>query len=196
MAFTNYDTKEINCKIVYFGPKSSGKTANLRSVFKQTSEDIRSGLIELDTDRSDAQFFEFLPVSIGKLGDFHLKMHLYAVNLQSSYESVMSVLLKGIDGYVFVADSRVESMIDNVETLATMKRLMSEEGINHQDLPKVIQYNKRDFSDIIPVDIMRQDLNPTGAKDHEAVAVDAKGTMETVHSLSKLIIERFGATKN
>ncbi len=193
MAFTNYDTKEINCKVVYFGPKNAGKTANLRSIFSQTSEELRSGLMKLGTNSREAQFFEFLPVSIGKLGEFHLKMHLYAVTLDTSYESVMSVLLKGIDGYVFVADSRVESMIDNIDTLVAMKRILSEEGINHQDLPKVIQYNKRDFSDIIPVDILRQELNPTGFKDQEAVAVDSKGTMDTVHSLSKLIIERFGA---
>lgn len=190
MAFTSYDTKEINCKILYHGPRSAGKTENLRSIFSSTSRELQAGLLELSSERTSTQFFDFLPVSIGHVGNFHLKLHLYTLPSSTLYESVPSIILKGLDGIVFVADSRVEAMADNIRSLIELKRTLGDEGFNYADLPRVFQYNKRDFSDIVPVEVMRQELNPTGNPDHEAVAVDSKGTLETLQSMSKQVINR------
>lgn len=195
MAFTNFETKEINCKIIYFGPTGSGKTENLRSIFKNTSKEMQAGLLEMSDERRSTQFFDFLPVSIGKVGDFHFKLHLYTLPAASIYESVQSVLLKGIDGYVMVADSRVEAMMDNLQAISDMKKVLNDEGYNYTDLPKVIQYNKRDFKDIVPLEIMKSELNPTGTLDHEAIAVDSKGTMETLQSMAKLSIKKLSVAQ-
>jgi signal recognition particle receptor subunit beta len=194
MAFTNYETKEINCKIVLFGAPGAGKTENLRAVFKGTSRELQAGLLELGTERPSSHFFEFLPVSIGFVGKFHFKMHLYTLPADGLYETVNSVILKGLDGYIFIADSRIDAMPDNIEAVAHMKRLLGEEGYNVADLPRVIQYNKRDCKDIVGLDVLRQELNPTQAPDHEAVATEGKGTLETLQSMTKLVVQRLSGT--
>ncbi len=194
MAFTNFDTKEINCKVIYFGPHGSGKTENLRSVYSNTSAEVRSGLLELEDSEGATQFFDFLPISMGYVKDFHLKLHLFTLPTNSLYESVSSVILKGIDGFVFVADSRVESMVNNVESLTNAKRFLTEEGYNVAEMPKVFQYNKRDLSDLLPVDVLRAELNPGGVADHEAVATDSIGTMETLQTLAKSVINKISSS--
>jgi mutual gliding-motility protein MglA len=193
MAFTNFETKEINCKIIYFGPHGSGKTENLRSVYSNTSAEVRSGLLELEDGEGSTQFFDFLPVSMGYVKDFHLKLHLFTLPTNSLYESVSSVILKGVDGFVFVADSRVESMVNNVEALKNAKRFLSEEGYNVAELPRVFQYNKRDLQDLLPVDVLRSELNPGGVSDHEAVATDSIGTMETLQTMAKSVINKISS---
>lgn len=190
MAFTNFDTKEINCKIVYFGPRGSGKTENLRSIYKNTSSDMRSGLIELEEARGPTKFFDFLPVSLGHVKDFHLKLHLFTLPTNPLYESVNSVILKGIDGFVFVADSRVELMADNIQSLAEARRMLAGEGYNVGDMPRVIQYNKRDLRDLVPLDVLRHELNPGNIPDQKAVARDSLGTMETLQAMSKLVLKK------
>jgi len=190
MAFTNFDTKEINCKVIYFGPRGAGKTENLRSILKNTTSEIRSGLLELDTQEGSTKFFDFLPISLGHVKDFHVKMHLFTLPTNQLYESVRSVILKGVDGVVFIADSRIEAMADNMETMRTAHLLLTEEGYNVSDLPRVIQYNKRDLSDLLPIDILRQELNPGQLPDHKAVATDGIGTMETLQSMAQLVLSR------
>jgi signal recognition particle receptor subunit beta len=190
MAFTNFDTKEINCKVLYFGAPGAGKTANLRSIFGNTSAEVRSGLLELDAEPQPTKFFDFLPVSLGHVKDFHLKLHLFTLPLNSLYESVGSVILKGIDGFVFVADSRVEAMADNVDCLLAARRILTEEGHNLAEMPRVIQYNKRDMADLVPVEVLRQELNPGLHPDHEAVATQSVGTMETLQAMAKQVIKR------
>ncbi len=191
MAFTNFDTKEINCKILFFGARGSGKTENLRSIFKNTSAEVKSGLLELDdAGQGPTKFFDFLPVSLGPVKDFHLKLHLFTLPANPLYESVTSVIMKGIDGFVFVADSRVESMADNVEGLIAARRLLTEEGYNVADMPRVIQYNKRDLNDLVPVEVLRQELNPGNVPDHKAVATQGIGTMETLQSMAKLVLKK------
>lgn len=190
MAFTNFDTKEINCKIVYFGAHGAGKTENLRSVYKSTSAEVKSGLLELEEAGGPTRFFDFLPISLGHVKDFHLKLHLFTLPTNSLYESVASVILKGVDGFVYVADSRVESMADNVEGLLAARRLLTEEGYNVADMPRVLQYNKRDLHDLVPLDVMRQELNPGNIPDHKAVATQGIGTMETLQSMAKLVLRK------
>ena len=190
MAFTNFDTREINCKVVYFGPRSGGKTENLRSVYKNTSAEVRSGLLELDDAAGPTRFFDFLPISLGHVKDFHIKLHLYTLPTNSLYESVATVILKGMDGFVFVADSRVEAMADNADALSNARRLLTEEGYNVADLPCIVQFNKRDLPDVLPLEILRQELNPGAVPDHKAVATQGVGTMETLQSMAKLILKK------
>ena len=158
MAFTNLESREIHCKVIYFGPPSSGKTANLRSIFNTTAAEVRSGLLELQEDSGSTKFFDFLPLSLGQVRDFHVKLHLFTLPMNSLYQSVPSVILRGIDGMVFVADSRVESMAENVDYLGRCRRLLLEEGYNMSELPRVVQYNKRDVPHAMPLEIMRQEL--------------------------------------
>ena len=190
MAFTNFETKEINCKVLYFGPRSSGKTASLRSVYANTSAEVRSGLLELSGNEGPTQFFDFLPVSLGQIKDFHLKLHLFTVPVNSLFESVNTVILRGIDGFVFVADSRIEAMADNIENLRETRRLLTDEGYNYNELPRVMQYNKRDLPEVVPLDVLHQELNSGGAPEHESVATKSLGTMETLQSMAKLVIKQ------
>jgi signal recognition particle receptor subunit beta len=192
VAFTNFDTKEINCKVLYLGPRASGKTETLRSIYKNTSAEVRSGLLELEEASGPTRFFDFLPISLGHVKDFHLKLHLFTLPTNSLYESVSSVILKGVDGFVFVADSRVEAVADNVEGLATARRLLTEEGYNVADLPRVLQYNKRDLPDVVPVEVLRQELNPGGLPEHQSVATQSVGTMEALQAMAKLILRKLG----
>lgn len=190
MAFTNFDTREINCKVLFFGPRGAGKTENLRSIYKNTSAEVRSGLLELEDEQGPTRFFDFLPISLGHVKDFHLKLHLYTLPTNSLYDSVGTVILKGVDGFVFVADSRVEAMADNAEALATARRLLTNEGYNVADMPRVFQFNKRDLPDVLPIEILRQELNPGAVPDHKAVATQGVGTMETLQSMASLILKK------
>lgn len=189
MAFTNFDTKEINCKIVYFGARESGKTANLRSVLGLLSQEIKQGLFEIE-DIGVTPYFEFLPVSLGMVKDYHIKMHLYTLPPFTLYDSVPSTILKGIDGWVYVCDSRVSAVQDNVQGLQQAKRLLQEEGHNIGDLPFVIQYNKTDVSPRVPTVILRRELNTSNAPDVEAVANQGIGVLETIHAMADLILDQ------
>lgn len=190
MAFTNFETKEINCKIIYFGPRGAGKTENLRSIYKNSSADVRNGLIELDEGQGATRFFDFLPLSMGQIRDFHLKLHLFTLPANPLYESVQSVILKGVDGFVFVADSRVEAMADNVDGMSAARRILAAQGYNVSDMPRVIQYNKRDLGDVLPLELLRQELNPGQLPDQKAVASQSIGTMETLQAMAKLVLKK------
>jgi len=190
MAFTNFETKEINCKILYFGAPGSGKTTNLRAVYQQTSAEIKSGLLELSEGGGTTQFFDFLPVSLGQVRDYHLKLHLYALPPHTLYPTLNSVILKGVDGVIFVADSRLEWMAANIDHFLQMKRLLASEGYNVVDLPRVIQYNKRDTPARLPIEALRRELNPAGLPDQEAVATNGIGTVETLQLMAKLVLQK------
>lgn len=190
MAFTNFETKDIHCKVIYFGPSSSGKSENLRSIFNQTSAEIRSGLLELQQEDGSTRYFDFLPLSIGQLGDFHVKMHLFTLPVSSLFQSTASVILRGVDGFVFVADSRMESLIENTKAMTKCRRLLQDEGYNVAQLPRVIQYNKRDLDGILPIDILRQELNPAGYPDFEASAAQNVGVMECLESVARQIMDK------
>lgn len=196
MAFTNFETKEIHCKIVYFGPKGSGKTENLRSIFNQTSSEIKSGLLELKQDDSSTRYFDFLPISVGQLGEFHIKMHLFTLPVSSLYESTASVILRGLDGFVFVADSRADCIVRNINALNKCKKILLAEGYNVADLPRVVQYNKRDLPDIFPIEILRQQLNPSGYPDVEASATNNLGITESLEAIAQQIMDKLEQGKH
>ena len=190
MAFTNHQTKEINCKIVYFGCRGSGKTTTLRSIYNQTSAETKSGLSELDSDVGPTNFYDFLPVSLGQLKGYHLKLHLYSLPHSSLYRSVTPTILRGLDGVVFIADSSVESYYDNVESLEQMKTTLFSNNYILGEIPRVFQYNKRDLEGAVPVPILRQQLNPAGFIDTETVATNSIGTLEALQAMAKLVMDK------
>lgn len=192
MAFTNYESKEINCKVVYFGPQGSGKTSNLRAVFSDTSSEVRSGILEFGDKVSSTQYFDFLPISLGYVQDFHVKMHLYTLPNNSLYETTRSVILKGMDGYVFVADSSMEALMSNLDAYRETQDILAQEGMAPLEMPRVIQYNKRDLPDAIPVGALRREINLQGAPDIEAIAKNSQGTLETLQEMAKLILQGMG----
>jgi signal recognition particle receptor subunit beta len=145
MSFINYSAKEINCKIVYYGPGLCGKTTNLNFVYKKTRPDSKGKMISLATETERTLFFDFLPLSLGEVKGFKTRFHLYTVPGQIFYDASRKLILKGVDGIVFVADSQVERMDANVESFENMKINLQEQGYVLDKVPYVIQYNKRDI---------------------------------------------------
>jgi len=191
MAFTNFENKEINCKILYVGPSGAGKSTNLRAIFNQTAPEARTGMVELkDGPAAPSLFFEFLPISIGFVRDWHVKLHLYTLPAQSLYETVPSIITKGIDGYIFVADSMPEKFPANIEALQSLRKLFIQEGQSQAEMPAVVQYNKRDLPGMIPVEVMRSELNPTRLPDFEASAKNGRGVLESLHEIAIQVIRR------
>jgi mutual gliding-motility protein MglA len=190
MAFTNLETKEIHCKILYLGPHSAGKTANLRSIYLETADEANASNLQFVTEEP-TKFFDFLPVSMGHFQDFHLKMHLFTLPDPTLFPTAASIMLRGIDGFVYVADSDRNAVAANPSTLAEVRNLMIDEGIQVADLPFVLQYNKRDLPDAMPVEVMSQQLNPSGNYPAvEAIASEGKGTRETLTEMAKLVVRR------
>ncbi len=187
MAFANMETKEINCKVLYFGAKGAGKTANFQSIYQQSKSKLPDKHFELEMDQ--APFYEFIPISLGHLKDFHIKLHLFTLPANPLYESVRTVMLKGIDGFVFVFDSRISAMRENINHWQEIRQILSREGYNMVTLPRVIQYNKRDHSEAVSLATLRQELNPGGAVDIEASALKSVGTMETLQQISKQVLD-------
>ncbi|NRA69132.1 MAG: GTPase domain-containing protein [Pseudobacteriovorax sp.] len=188
MAFTNLENKEINCKVLYLGAKGAGKTTNFESIYKYSDQKLFG-----DGDRSEpppTKFFEFIPISLGYVQDFHVKLHLYTLPASNIYETVFTVLLKGIDGFVFVFDSRLSAMHENISHWNNMKELMSKEGVNMVTLPRVLQYNKRDHPEAVSLEVLRQELNRGRQEDIEASAIDSIGTMETVQMVAKQVLDK------
>ncbi len=192
MAFTNFDTKEINCKILYLGPSQAGKTTTLQSIYGQTS-DHQSGVVEFERQSGKTPYFDFLPVSLGHVKDFHLKLHLFTLPAQSLYQTVVSTILKGVDGFVFVADSGVAAMNENIKALEASRTLLKDEGINLSELPTVYQYNKRDLADAIPLSVLQKELNPSQMPYFESIAHQSRGTVEALHGIGRQVIRKLSS---
>lgn len=190
MAYANFETREIHCKVLYLGAKSAGKTANLRSIYKRSTIRLSKDPIAFEDDHISP--YEFLPISIGELRDFHVKMHIYTMPQHNLYPTFSMVLLRGLDGIVFVADSAITALQENLDAWAQAKEVLTQEGYNFSALPRVIQYNKRDQETAIPLDLLRSELNPNGLQDIEAVATQHLGTLETVQKIAGLILDELG----
>ncbi|MCK5237234.1 MAG: GTPase domain-containing protein [Deltaproteobacteria bacterium] len=188
MSFINYSAREINCKIVYYGPGLCGKTTNLNIVYKKTRPESKGKMISLATETERTLFFDFLPLSLGDIKGFKTRFHLYTVPGQIFYDASRKLILKGVDGIVFVADSQVERMDANMESLDNMKLNLEEHGYTLDKLPYVIQFNKRDLDDVVPVDEMRTVLNPGGVPQFEASAASGEGVFETLKAVVKLVL--------
>jgi mutual gliding-motility protein MglA len=189
MSMINYASREINCKLVYYGPGLGGKTTNLEYVYNKVSPDTRGKLISLATEQERTLFFDFLPVDLGSIRGFKTRFHLYTVPGQVYYNASRRLILKGVDGLVFVADSQAERMDANIAALENLYENLSDYGYDPAQLPIVLQWNKRDLPTAVPVDELRRQLNPMGLQDYEAVAVNGGGVFDTLKAVSKLVLK-------
>ena len=188
MALVNYATREINAKVVYYGPGLSGKTTNIQHIFSRVKPENKGKLISLSTQGDRTLFFDFLPVELGEIKGFKTRFHLYTVPGQVFYNSTRKLVLKGADGVVFVADSQKMMMDENLQSLDNLKANLAEMGIRPDRLPIVIQYNKRDLPDAAAVEDMESCLNPAGLPHFEATAVTGEGVLPTLTAMVKYVL--------
>jgi mutual gliding-motility protein MglA len=189
MSMINYASREINCKIVYYGPGLGGKTTNLEYVYEKVAPSTRGKLISLATESERTLFFDFLPVDLGTIRGFKTRFHLYTVPGQVYYNASRKLILKGVDGVVFVADSHPARLDANLESMDNLYQNLAEHDFDLRALPFVIQYNKRDLPDALPVEQMAETLNPTGVPSFEAVATRGTGVFDTLKAISKQVIK-------
>jgi signal recognition particle receptor subunit beta len=196
MSLVNYSTREITCKIVYYGPGRSGKTSNLQYVHAFVPEERKGPMVSLATETDRTLFFDFLPLDLGTISGFRTRMQLYTVPGQVYYNATRKLVLRGADGVVFVADSQREQMDENVESLRNLHENLLEENIDLRTFPTVIQYNKRDLPGVMPVAELDDLLNFRGVPSFPAAAVAGDGVFDTLKAVSQLVLQnlsrRFG----
>ncbi len=188
MSFINYSSREINCKIVYYGPGLCGKTTNLQYIYNKTNPETKGKLISLSTETDRTLFFDFLPLSLGEIRGFKTRFHLYTVPGQVFYDASRKLILKGVDGVVFVADSQVERMEANIESMENLRVNLQDQGYDLNKIPFVVQYNKRDLPNAVSEDELRKVLNPRKVPDYPAVAPTGVGVFDTLKSVAKLVL--------
>jgi signal recognition particle receptor subunit beta len=188
MSFVNYHTKEINCKIVYYGPGLGGKTTNIQYIYQKTSSQNKGQMITLNTENERTLFFDFLPLDLGEIRGFKTRFHLYTVPGQVFYEASRKLILRGVDGLIFVADSQVERMEANIESYQGLERNLAEQGYDLARVPVVMQWNKRDLPNIVPVEDLQFQLNKKKFPAFEAVANNGQGVFETLKMVSKSVL--------
>lgn len=188
MTFINYASREINCKIVYYGPGLCGKTTNLQHIFDATSPQSRGKLISLATETDRTLFFDFMPLELGTVRGFKTRFHLYTVPGQVFYDASRKLILKGVDGVVFVADSQEERMDANVESLYNLEENLRAQGYDLMKLPYVLQLNKRDLPNVIPVEELKEELYRKGEPVVEAVASVGTGVFDTLKAVAKQVL--------
>ena len=188
MSFINYASREINCKIVYYGPGLCGKTTNLQYIYQKTAPDAKGKMISLATETERTLFFDFLPLALGEIRGFKTRFHLYTVPGQVFYDASRKLILKGVDGVVFVADSQEERTDANIESVDNLRGNLKEQGYDLDKLPYVVQYNKRDLDDILSIEELRRDVNPTNVPEFGACATTGEGVFETLKAVAKLIL--------
>ena len=188
MSFINYSSREINCKIVYYGPGLCGKTTNLQYIYNKTNPDAKGKMISLATETERTLFFDFLPLSLGEIRGFKTRFHLYTVPGQVFYDASRKLILKGVDGVVFVADSQIERMEANIESLDNLRTNLAEQGYDLDKIPYVVQYNKRDLPNSAPMAELQEVLNPTNVISFEAVATVGTGVFDTLKAVAKLVL--------
>jgi hypothetical protein len=189
MSFINYAAREINCKLVYYGPGLCGKTTNLQFIYKKVDPATKGKLISLATETERTLFFDFLPLELGTVRGFKTRFHLYTVPGQIFYEASRKLILKGVDGVVFVADSQLERMEANIQSIEDMNIHLKEQGIDPVKIALVMQYNKRDLPNIVPIDELQKALNPRNLEWFEAVAPDGIGVFETLKAIAKIVLQ-------
>ncbi len=188
MSFVNYVNKEVNCKIVYYGPGLGGKTTNIQYVYQKTSGDSKGNIISLNTENERTLFFDFLPLDLGEIRGFKTRFHLYTVPGQVFYEASRKLILRGVDGVVFVADSQVERMEANMESLKSLEKNLTDQGYDISKIPLVMQWNKRDLPNTTSIKDLQSALNKWSVPEFEAVAVKGTGVFDTLKMISKLVL--------
>lgn len=188
MSFINYMAREINCKIVFYGPGLCGKTTNLQYIYERTNPDAKGKMISLATETDRTLFFDFLPLALGEIRGFKTRFHLYTVPGQVFYDASRKLILKGVDGVVFVADSQIGRIEANQESVENLRTNLAEQGYSLDKVPYVMQYNKRDLPEIATVEELRELLNPTKVPEYEAVARTGVGVFDTLKAIAKLVL--------
>lgn len=188
MSFVNYHTKEINCKIVYYGPGLGGKTTNIQHIYQKTSVDNKSKMVTLNTENERTLFFDFLPLELGEIRGFKTRFHLYTVPGQVFYEASRKLILRGVDGIVFVADSQIEKMEANIQSLDSLKENLLEQGYDIGKVPLIMQWNKRDLPNVSPVSELEKSLNNLDVPSFEASALTGEGVFDSLKMISKLVL--------
>jgi len=188
MSFINYAAREINVKIVFYGPGLGGKTTNLQYIYKRSSPQQKGKLISLATETDRTLFFDFLPLDLGSVRGFKTRFHLYTVPGQIFYDASRKLILKGVDGVIFVADSQEARMDANVESLRNLDENLKENGFDLKTIPYTLQFNKRDLPTAVAVDSMYRALNLKGEPTFEAVAVQGMGVFETLKASAKQVL--------
>jgi len=188
MSFINYSAREINFKIVYYGPGLCGKTTNLEHIYKVSKPEAKGKMVSLATETERTLFFDFLPLSLGEIRGFKTRFHLYTVPGQVFYDASRKLILKGVDGVVYVGDSQLERMEANIESLENLRSNLQEQGYDLDKLPYVVQYNKRDLPNAITMAELEGELNPTKVPSFEAVAPKGVGVFDTLKAVAKLVL--------
>ena len=189
MSMINYASREINCKIVYYGTGLGGKTTNLEYIYSRVNPDTKGKMISLATETERTLFFDFLPIDLGEVRGFKTRFHLYTVPGQVYYNASRRLILKGVDGLIFVADSQASRAEANIESMHNLYENLETYGYDLQTIPFAIQYNKRDMPNILSPEELRAQINPMGVPDFEGVAIDGSGVFETLSCVSKLVVE-------
>ncbi|MFC4452478.1 GTP-binding protein [Deinococcus sonorensis] len=191
MSTINFAAREINCKIVYYGPGMSGKTTNLKHVFGKIPGHLRGEMVSLATEDERTLFFDFLPLDLGSVQGFKTRFHLYTVPGQVFYNASRKLILRGVDGIVFVADSAPNRLRANAESMRNLRENLVEHGLDVRQIPMILQVNKRDLPDALPLAMIRAVVDPKNElMIIEAAAHEGRGVFETLKSVSKLVLER------
>lgn len=191
MSSINFATREISCKVVYYGPGLSGKTTNLQVIHQKMPQDKRTDMVSLETEGDRTLFFDFLPLNLGDIKGFKTKFQLYTVPGQVYYNSTRKIVLRGVDGIVFVADSQRSREAENQESLQNLRQNLEDYGVSLDEIPLVLQYNKRDMENVFTLDEMNKLLNPNGIPFFPATAHNGKGVVTTLKAIAMLVIQRF-----
>jgi mutual gliding-motility protein MglA len=188
LSFINFAAREINCKIVYYGPGLGGKTTNLQQIYEKTTDKQKGKMISLATETDRTLFFDFLPLDLGTVRGFKTRFHLYTVPGQVFYDASRKLILRGVDGVVFVADSQAERMDANVEALDNLQENLKEHGYDLMKVPYVLQLNKRDLPNALPADQLKRDLMRRNEPTFEAVAFQGQGVFETLKEVARQVL--------
>lgn len=188
MSFVNFSASEIISKIVYYGPSLGGKTTNIRYIEQNTKEASKGKLISLTTETDRTLFFDFIPLALGKVKDFNVRFHLYTVPGQMFYDTSRKLLLKGVDGIIFVVDSTPNRLEQNAESMGALVKNLHLMDVDIADIPMVVQYNKRDVSGALPINELCHVVNKVNAPEFESIATEGIGVFETLKGLSKIIM--------
>ena len=188
MTFINYVAREINCKIVYYGPGLGGKTTNLQYNYQITSAENKGKLISLATETERTLFFDFLPIDLGQIRGFRTRFHLYTVPGQVFYDSSRKLILKGVDGVVFIADSQEERIDANLESISNLGQNLKEHGFDLEKIPYVLQLNKRDLPSAMPLEDMKQQLLVKGEPVIEAISTQGVGVLTTLKAVARQVL--------
>jgi mutual gliding-motility protein MglA len=196
MSTINFAAREINCKIVYYGPGVAGKTTNLKYIYQQVPETVKGEMVSLATEDERTLFFDFLPIDLGSVQGFKTRFHLYTVPGQVFYNASRKLILRGVDGIIFVADSAPNRLRANAESMRNLRENLQEYNLNLDEIPMILQFNKRDLPDAVPVDMLKTILDPSNRfTSFESAAHSGMGVFETLRAVSKQVLERLAKSK-